>query len=408
MKSTLTYFFLGLFHFCLLLFLVDLCLDRSHSEGAFGFLVWDAVHYSRIAEQGYDLSSVAFFPGFPFFWKLTMLSAKGISALNLLLFLGAASFLSAFRNIPKSIFLLFLTIPSVLFMCLPYAEALVFLFSVLFLFFLVRRNILYASLALLVLSFFKPTVGVFIPVVLISELLFFRDDKDRFKRLFAFCVAVFAGTISVLLIQFWYVGDFFAFFKAQSQWGNHPGFPKFPLSTWNQSQVIWIDAAAFVFGGISVIILFKLFIDRTKIQAENRVELVYSALFIAGSCGYVLFFRDGMLFSLNRFVFAVPFALVILNSFRSQISIPFRKYMYLLLALLVVSLVFGSYMHIQSLMKYALWSIGLIAFYHVVKTQGYNSNANLIDRILYVIVYLLMLTIQVGFGISLTHGGWLA
>src|SRR6266581_636352 len=81
---------------------------------------WDANWYCRIKETGYyyiegQQGTMAFFPLFPFVWKLTMLNATGISLLNLLIFSVSFFFLARTLKLGFVSSLLFLSTPSLLF-----------------------------------------------------------------------------------------------------------------------------------------------------------------------------------------------------------------------------------------------------------------------------------------------------
>jgi len=94
-------------------------------------IVWDGYHYTNIKNDGYSYnparqSNVAFFPGFPYLWKYSGLNAFGISLINLLLFLTGLFFLVREFAIRQRDALLFLSLPSLFFMFVPYSEALFF------------------------------------------------------------------------------------------------------------------------------------------------------------------------------------------------------------------------------------------------------------------------------------------
>jgi len=57
----------------------------------FDFLVWDAEVLSRIVSDGYDYYTVAFYPMFPWVWKLLSISPLSISIFNGGLFLVVVS-----------------------------------------------------------------------------------------------------------------------------------------------------------------------------------------------------------------------------------------------------------------------------------------------------------------------------
>ena len=88
---------------------------------------WDTGWYLSIVENGYVLqegqSNVAFFPFFPFLWKSLHLGMRSVSLLNAILFLGAFSWLANEFKLKNSHIFFFLSVPSFMFMFVPYSEA---------------------------------------------------------------------------------------------------------------------------------------------------------------------------------------------------------------------------------------------------------------------------------------------
>ncbi|MFC7666752.1 hypothetical protein ACFQT0_04455 [Hymenobacter humi] len=90
---------------------------------------WDVYWYNLIREQGYlysatSMSSAAFFPLFPYLWRLTGLDAFHMGLLNFGLFIAAFTWLAQQLRLPARWALLLLSTPPLLFMVIPYTEAL--------------------------------------------------------------------------------------------------------------------------------------------------------------------------------------------------------------------------------------------------------------------------------------------
>ena len=78
----------------------------------------------------------------------------------------------------------------------------------------------------------------------------------------------------------------------------------------------------------------------------------------------VLIFRGGSLFSLNRFVFAVPFIFLVVKYYLDgSFNFSSKQILFIFILFLFYWLLFGSYVHIQAFLKYVLISIYLLLFF---------------------------------------------
>ena len=98
-----------------------------------------------------------------------------------------------------------------------------------------------------------------------------------------------------------------------------------------------------------------------KIIATPKA-IIFSTLYLAGISMFVLFFRGGSLFSLNRFVFATPFFMVCFFYFVEQIHLNTKKAAWCFFAVSIYWLLFGSYVHIQTTLKYEALSLYILLF----------------------------------------------
>lgn len=329
------------------------------------FLNWDAQHYFFIKENGYQGFRVAFFPLFPFAWKLIGVSPFIISLLNGSLFIFFASILAtAFPIAGKKYFFLALTFPSIIFMFLPYSEAFFFLASTLLLVGLHKKNERLILAGFFLCSLARPVTYIFIPAIFIMEILTASNHKELLRKISLYSCVVIGGLLLTMLIQHQYTGKWFSFFEAQQGWGNYFRFPEIPLNSWAGDNIVRLDATALLIGFISlitIIIWLKKYLQTKSIIPSKAI--VFSALYLAGISMFVLFFRGGWLFSLNRFVFATPFFMVGFFYMLSEFRFEIKKMGWILLAVSAFWLLAGSYGHIQTVLKYEALTVYLMLFF---------------------------------------------
>jgi len=269
------------------------------------FLAFDAGHYDIIKNNGYSFSpdhgsNVAFFPGFPFLWRYTGLGRVGISLLNLGIFVFSFSFLSCFFAKNKIEIFIFLSLPPIFFLFVPYSEALFFLPSSLLLIGLLKRNHIMIIAGLFLCSLCRSASNIFIPAIIATELLVI-ENAHRFRNIVLYTASSLAGMFLVAWIQFEQTGQWWGFMTTQSHW--EVGFrkPEWPFRTWWGME--YLDGAALLAGVVVCVILIYMgwkFLKRQRPE-ENKAVL-FSLVFIAGLTMFPVFFKAGNLFSLSRYI----------------------------------------------------------------------------------------------------------
>lgn len=318
------------------------------------FLNWDAMHYHAIASSGYSPVNTAFFPLFPLVWFLSGLSSVGISVLNLIVFILSFTWLSRLMNWSKFQQLILLSIPSAIFFVLPYSESLFFLCGVIILAGIRKQNLLLLAIGLFLSSISRPAVYFFIPGLVLIFLWLTQERK--MKWILVSLIALIAGLFLTLFIQSRFTGNFFGFFAAQSNWGNHLQLPQLPLKSWGGDNMSRYDASALAVGLVCGAILIwyifnrKNWFDKLRLQGE----FVFSLAYIFSIVLMVVFMRGGVLFSLNRFVYATPFFLIAFTGILSGLRFSWKYVSVLLLVYILFSFLFASYNHIHNLLCYVL------------------------------------------------------
>jgi hypothetical protein len=365
---------------------------------------WDAGQYYRIVYEGYSSYRVAFFPFFPFVWKVLGCGIYGITLFNAVVFISSTALLATVFNFFAKELLLMISFPSLIFMFLPYSEAIFFFSSVIVLVGIKKQYNWVVFIGMLLASSTRPVVYVFIPAIIVL-LFLLKSKQSRMRKILFYILPVLLGLAIVLYIQYINTHDWFAFFHSQKTgWNNYFRLPKFKLTSWGGDNIVRFDGSAFWVGMLSTIALGYIFLKKlnTSESIEPKMEaILFSALYLAGICWLVLFTRGGSLFSLNRFVFATPFFFVVFSPFIKK-TWKAKEYTFIFFLLNIFWLLFGSYVHIQEMLKYFALSVFLMLFLFISNSNKYISG------ITYVICLLGNITLQIYCYYYFLNGGWIA
>lgn len=366
-----------------------------------GLLNWDADHYQSIALDGYDKLRTAFFPYFPLLWKYSGLGAIGMSVLNGLIFIGGFSTLAHAYKLSLVHTLLLAAVPTFVFYFFPYSESLFFAGSAMVILGY-RRNLLPLLLfGFIWCSFARPAAAVFVPAIVLTEYFTRKTNRDALWRIMLSFVAVGIGLFLALCIHFNYTGAWFSFMDAQSQWDNHLRIPTLPLRSWAGWRITVLDGTALFVSLASGFTLFNwLYRQKTNLRMDAPRALVFSMWYLFGIGLLVLLFRGGELFSLNRFVFATAFFMVAAIAFMQRKHT--LKSSYYVLVMFFYWLLFASYVHIQTLLKYLVATLfNGLAIWSFVNKKKLAKPAT-------VIFFLGLVILQVYFFYRHLSGEWIA
>lgn len=362
-------------------------------------LNFDAELYFSISERGYDHEFLnAFFPAFPYLWGLTALSPLLISIFNLFLAYSSIFVLSKMYQWSRFQVFMALFIPSSIIYFLPYSEALFAVFCL-----IILMGYKYDSIWLLILGFFfantcRPAATIFVPALILVELFYKRDFVSKMKRLVLFIIANLLGLLTVFVVQLSYGWPFFTAFKVQSYWGNKLQFPLFPLRSWGGNWSTRLDGIALFFAIILLVWLFQKFIKKEIHNIEQ--SKLFSIFYVIGISMSVLIFRGGSLFSLNRFVFATLFGVVVLNELlQKQMSLVNRGYLFLVVS--IFFFLFKSFNHIMNLLNFEFIALLFVMLF------GANLNLKF-ERYLRPILIFVIGLIYVFTCHHIWTGGWIA
>lgn len=290
------------------------------------FSNWDAEHYLHIRLHGYDVMRTGFFPLFPFLWRWLSLTPVGMGLLNLVLFaVGFAVLAWEFGWRWRQQALLLAT-PSLMFMALPYSEAVFFASGVLVLVGLRRHQPWLYCLGLLLSCVSRSAAFVLLPAVLAAAVLA-RDRHLRLGPVLAAAAATLAGLGVSVAVHWAYTGRWLVFFAAHRiYWNNRLRWPALPLSNWGGSFPTRFEAPVLLIGVLCAAGLAWLTWRhwRRPLPAVAG-PAVFSLAYVAGVTLVTLATRGGALPSLNRYVYATPFFLLLLADFLGRVRLSNRQ-----------------------------------------------------------------------------------
>lgn len=371
-------------------------------------LQWDALHHLSIKETGYEFiayrgTNLAFFPLFPYSWKALSFSAIGISSFNELIFLLSYYMLLKKEQLPISYNLFLLAIPSFIFFALPYSEAFFFVATTLIVIGYRNNKRIWVYIGFFVASLVKSASIIFIPAIILTELLSNSDPKSRNRNILYTIISTLAGMCIAAYIQAEQTGQWFYFIEIQQYWGRHWIIPGFPLTTGAARRILGIDSIALVLGFIAMYHCVKWFIAYLKKSVQKLPPaVVFSALYLSASAFLDLCFTYNIngsanLWSLNRHFFCSPFSIVFLIWLHKDF-VPSKIEKIGLVFLVLSAIGFAG------LYKYPLMAFYYLAFFMVLILFKYYPRLNK-----YLIAgYLMNLVFQLLFFKNFISGQWIS
>ncbi len=309
---------------------------------------WDAALYRKIADNGYSIQAAggdyifAFFPLFPFLWKLSGLNAIQISLANYFFFAASLVILTLLftRKDAKQRwrYLVVLTgIPMLVVFLVPYTEGLFMITMTLALYGILRnRYVLYFTCALLA-SMTRQSVSVLILAFFFTELYFFFRHRSFINSMISWSLKILPiviGTAIVSVIQLMYKSNhLLKFIEVEKYWGYKLQWPGI-FTDWAHEQFCTNLPLVTI-----VLPLLTLFVAYTAVKnllsksdkpvhnyqiihenASSEYLCILSVIYIIGIILTILFFRGGSLNGLSRYVFCTPFFVIFLFMMAEKVS----------------------------------------------------------------------------------------
>jgi hypothetical protein len=383
---------------------------------------YDVGWYTSIVERGYEFSAEkqsnsAFFPGFPFLWKFSGLGAVGISILNALIYLISIYALKIRFNIKNNIFLFSLAIPSVFFCFVPYSESLFFLGITLMIIGFEKEKYL-MILGVLIASFSRSAAFTFIPIFLGMFILQVNKENYRNMLIKYFGLSILSLLVVVLVkyIQYLDTGVWIGIYDPFKHWGTKLTWVQRPITTWGGLNLIWLDGSALFVGIISGVLALKWLINRNKYKVPSEAYLfsiLYLLLISVIKVSHAPQTLEGIssLMSVNRYIFAVPPIIFLLNYFQ-EYPLNLSKFdIYVFLGIiLVAAYMFGANPNLHDL-KNGDW-------HHILNKFLYFSGVVLFTLLIFISgkwqkkwltisLYVILLCIQIGLYFDFLLGRWI-
>ncbi|MCR5887954.1 hypothetical protein LRS06_09210 [Hymenobacter sp. J193] len=342
-------------------------------------LRWDVIWYEQIRQHGYTysatgMSNAAFFPMLPYVWRFSGLGLRGMGLLNAAMFLGASTWLAHQLRLPVRLQLLLLSTPFLLFMVVPYTEALFFVFSTLLVVGLRRRKLLWWVLGLLGCGLTRSASTMFTPALLFMVAMWAMQPGQRGTALRWGAAGLGALLLSIGLVaavQWYQTGEPFGFILAQKHWGHTMKRPNFPFTDPSGTDVLWLDALALWLGlaaaGVCTWLTWRwLQCWRTgRAMPPLPPELIFALGYCVGVTLFILLYQGGSLWNIGRYIFATPFLVVILAHWVAQPAWPWRRYALVAAATMLLWQLFGVYsLNFDSFSTgQGIWYFGLTTLY---------------------------------------------
>jgi len=336
-------------------------------------LNWDGEHYYSIKEKGYVANEdwrFAFFPLFPYIWKLTGLTPSYVMLLNFLMFVGGLLLLAFLFNQKWDKLILVLALPMMVVFLIPYTEATFFLmFSIAVWGYMKDRYWLFC-LGMILASVSRNTLLLIIPAILCTEILFFikeRKIKTSLYRIFLGCLPVLIGTATVSLIQYGSGSEsLFSFIEVQKYWDHRLSLPNFGnLNDWSHESYGINIPILFMIGFPLFFYLVAIACKQFNIikkdapcfsfSSDNKSD--YLTLFLlfccfAAFCSVILF-QSGNLHGLSRYVLCSPyFVVLVLLNHQKIISHSLKKRIITFVVLTLLSLIAFAIMKYTSAIRF--------------------------------------------------------
>lgn len=366
---------------------------------------WDAAIYECISERWYKIEEScfgnvrgAFFPLFPFVWKITNSSAIGISLINYFIFILSIALLVihllrvSIRE-KAIIFAVLITLPSTVIYYIPYTEALFLLTMTIATIGLLKNKcwLYFAGFALMAMV--RPaTVFVLLAILTVELFQFLRNGQFKiflrscFSKGFPFLI----GYGISFLIQTISSGTTTAMIDAQTYWaGENP--PLSSITDWSFEGFGLNSFAIFFVSVPALLFLIYLVVNvknnkgflLKKAEFTPEAYLFYVSLaYLAGIFIFTFLTSGGNMHSYFRFTLATPlFYIAILIVLNHLHSIKLRHSLLIFTGsgvLLFLFLILTEYGGDRIQFSFAGMYLLVLTFLYLLTRKDFRKNADML------------------------------
>jgi hypothetical protein len=305
------------------------------------YLHWDGSNFFMIRNNFYSNAKnggeyyLAFFPLFPFIWKISCLPPIGILFLNYLFFsISIIIILKLFYEKKLILNQLFISLlfPGLVVFLIPYSEATFMLMVTIGVYGFIKNKYWLYFLGFFLAAMTRSSIIILLISFICAEFIFLfqhRSFKTMVKNVFFRVLPVLTGTFAVLLIQ--YIqgsGSFFKFFEAYKYWNRTFSIPH-NLRDWSLESFGINIGVIFLLSIPLFFLIIRIFIN--QITKNNKILsinyqfakdylFILSALYIVGHTLFVLFYQGGSLNGLFRYTINTPFFYILLGTVYDKIK----------------------------------------------------------------------------------------
>lgn len=297
------------------------------------FIHWDADHYFNIRNNGYNIENAvddrifAFFPLFPFIWKISLCPPVGVFFLNYLFFSIAILILlklfSKKEHYTTSL-LISLVFPGLIIFVIPYTEATYMLAISIGVYGFVKNRYPIFFMGMFLAALTRPSF-VFLLLSIIGSEIFFLPEHRNYKTILLNTIKRIAplvlGTCLVSIIQYAAGSNsMFRFIQVQKYWDNVLSVPH-DLRDWSHEGFAINLGVVFLIFIPCLFIFSKLYMQQLRLikgttnlsyTSAKSYLLIVSILYIIGNSLFIFLYRGGSLHCLFRFTISSPFFFIAL------------------------------------------------------------------------------------------------